>query len=257
MYHLWPDDARAYAVPNQFAFGSELVVAPITAPRDPVTLRGSVPAWLPPGGWIDLFTETVYAGDRMLELHRDSASIPALLRVGGVLALAGAGEADATRNPERLEVLVAPGADGAFVLVEDDGTGATPDDIPVARTPLRWRQAEGVLEIGPAEGAPGVVPEARTWTVRLLGTGFAATVESPTDRAVRVEAGADPAPQTPARSERLFATLGAAQYGHEAKAAAWRTLQSRLPPEAQLAELHAQGLPPALIGALAELVTAR
>jgi hypothetical protein len=252
MYHVVPGDPRAYEVPNQFAFGSELVVAPITVPRDRVTLRGSVRAWLPHGRWVDVFTETVYEGDRELELHRDGASIPALLRAGGILPLAASDDLDATRNPERLEVLVAPGADGEFVLVEDDGT-----DAAVARTPLRWRQAEGVLAIGPVEGASGVVPAARTWTVRVLGCGIVDTVAAPTGEAAEVAAGADLVPATPARSDRLFALLAAAQYDHEAKDAAWRTLQSDLPAGAQLAELHAQGLPPALLGALTELVTAR
>jgi hypothetical protein len=51
--------------------------------------------------------------------------------------------------------------------------------------------------------------------------------------------------------------LNGAQYGHEAKAAAWQTLTSELTPEAMLAELHAQALPRELIGALSELLTAR
>ena len=76
MYHLAPEEERAYAVPNQFAFGSELLVAPITTPRDPVTLRGAVRAWLPPGTWIDIFTSTVYEGDREIELHRDARLDP-------------------------------------------------------------------------------------------------------------------------------------------------------------------------------------
>src|SRR3954471_818822 len=252
MYHLAPDDPRAYAVPNQFGFGSELIVAPITAPRDRVTLRGAVRAWLPPGSWVDIFTGTVYDGDRELELHRDGASIPALLRAGGILPLAAEDDLDATRNPERLELLVAAGADGAFTLVEDDGEDAT------ARTRIAFDQATGVLEIGAAEDPAGLLPPSRTWTVTFPGLDVRRTVaDAPTDEAVRVEAGADPRPSTPARGERLFALLGGAQYGHDAKAAAWRTLESGLPPEAMLAELHAQGLPRSLLGALTEVLTAR
>ena len=68
--------------------------------------------------------------------------------------------------------------------------------------------------------------------------------------------------RTSARARRtapsaLFAMLNAAQWGHEAKAAAWRTLSSELAPDAMLAELHAQALPRELIGALSELLTAR
>ena len=66
--------------------------------------------------------------------------------------------------------------------------------------------------------------------------------------------GGRPADAGPLRA--LFDVLNAAQYGHEAKAAAWATLTSDLPPEAMLAELHAQGLPRELIGALSELLTA-
>jgi hypothetical protein len=69
--------------------------------------------------------------------------------------------------------------------------------------------------------------------------------------------GEDPVATTPEKADRLFALLAAAQYGHTEKDAAWQTLQSDKPAEAQLAELHARGLPRALLGALAELLTAR
>ena len=258
MYHLHPDHPRAYAVPNQYAFGSELLVAPITSPRDDVTLRGAVRAWLPPGSWVDVFTGSVYDGDREIELHRDGRSIPALLRAGGILPLAAEDDLDATRNPDRLELLVAPGADGEFTLIEDDGTGTTPETIPAARTTVTWRQEAGELTIGPADDPHGVLPRTRTWTVRFLGTDAGETIaDAPTGQAVRVTAGAGLEPRTPDRSEALFAVLNSAQSGHEAKLAAWETLTSDLPPEAKLAALHAQQLPRALIGALAELLTTR
>jgi hypothetical protein len=266
-------------VPNQFAFGSELIVAPITTPRDEVTLRGAVRAWLPPGTWIDVFTGTVYEGDREIELHRDGRSIPALLRAGGILPLAAGDDLDATRNPERLELLVAPGADGELTLVEDDGTGTTPDDIPTARTTVSWQQGRGELTIAAADGPRGILPAERTWTVTFLGVdedtpirahgasserargdGRASVTirDAPTDRPLRVEAGGgDVSPRTQGRAEALFAVLNAAQYGHEPKAAAWGTLTSELSPESMLAELHAQALPRELIGALSELLTAR
>ena len=160
-------------------------------------------------------------------------------------------------TPSALELLVAPGADGAFTLVEDDGTGTAPEDIRPVRTTITWRQAAGELTIGAADGPPGVLPGERTWTVTVLGTGRSETVSGPPDAALRVTVGADPAPRTPDRADALFDVLSCAQYGHEAKAAAWRTLTSDLAPEAMLAELHAQALPRELIGALSELLTAR
>ena len=278
MYHLAPDEPAAYEVPNEFAFGSELVVAPITTPRDPVTLLGSATAWLPPGLWTDIHTGVVHEGGRTVRLHRDGASVPALLKGGGILPLAAEHETDATRNPGHLQVLVAPGADGAFVLVEDDDTGTTPETIPVVRTPMRWEQATGTLTIGAADGPAGIVPETRTWTVTVLGLdaevpvtadghavptaagaagGVSVTVTADTNTALTVTVGADPRPHTPDVPGRLFALLNAAQYPYEAKAAIWRTVEADRSAADRLVELQAMAVPPGLLEAIAELLTAR
>jgi hypothetical protein len=244
-----------------------------------VTLRGEVRAWLPAGAWIDLFTGTAYDGDREIDLYRDGDSIPALLRAGGILPLAAEDAIDATVNPERLELLVAPGADGAFTLIEDDGSGTTPDDIPTARTTITWSQGSGALMIAARDDPHRVLPRPRTWRITFVGVRDDATLRvegagsadepvlaqrraSMTVRdvqageAVRVVAEVGDAPLSHDRSGALFATLNAAQFDHEAKAAAWRTLTSQLPHAAMLAELHAQELPRPLIGALYELLTA-
>ncbi len=206
-----------------------------------------------------MFTGTAYDGDREIDLHRDGRSIPALLRAGGILPLAAEDDLDATRNPDRLELLVAPGADGSFTLIEDDGTGATPQDIPTARTTIAWDQAAGTLTIGAAEDPHGILPATRTWTVTFLGVEHPGetVADAPTGEPVTVRADVADGPLTASREDALFEVLNAAQFGHEAKAAAWRTLSSELPPHAKLAELHAQELPRELIGALSELLTAR
>lgn len=308
MYHLHPEEPLAYTVPNEYAFGSELVVAPITRPVDRVTPRGSVRAWLPTGSWVDVLTGVVYDGGREIELHRDITSIPVLLREGGILPLAGTAEGDverdgarvadrdaldASRNPERLQLLVAVGRDGAFTMVEDDGTGVsadsdadadarapsgtTPRPIRPARTPITWRQADGVLTIGAVQGDVTAVPARRDWTVTFLAPGGAAEVRidgvavtrgadgavsahisnAPTDRPVAVTLGSGMTLATNGVADRLFAVLNAAQWGNEQKLAAWTVLRSELPVAARLAALTAQQVPTPLLGALTELLSAR
>ncbi|MGK5683495.1 TIM-barrel domain-containing protein [Actinoplanes sp. URMC 104] len=155
MYHREPDRDAAYEVPNQYQFGTELVVAAITEPADPRTCLGRVRAWLPDGVWVDVLTDLVYEGGRTLYLHRDLETIPVLAAAGALVPLDGqAVPGNDPVDPAHLEVLVVVGADGEFDLVEDD-----------ARTPLRFRQQDGVVQIGPASGATGV----RTWTVTLPG----------------------------------------------------------------------------------------
>jgi hypothetical protein len=278
MYHPHPDAEQAYEVPNQYAFGSELIVSPITSPHDPVTLLGAAHVWLPEGVWTDLTTSVAYDGGRELDLHRDDASIPVLLRAGGILPLAGEEALNATENPAFLEIVVAPGADGAFTLIEDDGTGTTPREIPTARTTITWRQADGALTIGPARGTAGIVPETRTWTVTLLAVNDVTTVtidgqpravtpvagrasvvvaDVPNDNETRVVFGPDCIPRTSDLRERLFAILNRSQHDYEAKNAIWDTLTRETAAAAKLAELQSRAVPGALLSAIAELLTAR
>jgi hypothetical protein len=109
MYYDHPWDEAAYSVPHQFMFGTDLLVAPITSPADPVTGLASVNAWLPEGDWIDVFTRVGYSGGRTVKLHRDLDSIPVLARVGTVLPLADGPlelSAPADDIPERIFALL-------------------------------------------------------------------------------------------------------------------------------------------------------
>src|SRR5687768_4508101 len=136
MYYEHPDEGDAYQVPNQYMFGTDLLVAPITAPADPVPGLGRVTAWLPEGEWVDVFTGLRYRGGRLLRLHRDLATIPVLARPGTVLPLVPADDVlGGVEPPRRVEVRVVSGADGEFTLVEDR------DDGLWARTRLTWDDA--------------------------------------------------------------------------------------------------------------------
>jgi alpha-glucosidase (family GH31 glycosyl hydrolase) len=278
MYHLEPRRHEAYGVPNQYAFGSELIVAPITEPRSAESLRGRVRVWLPAGTWTDVFTGTVYRGDRSVELHRDTASIPVLLREGGVLPLAAASDLDATRNPAAFEVLVAPSAAGEFVLAEDDEDDRVvgPDGGPAARTVLRWDPEIGELRIGPVDGRADVVPAVREWTLTFLaklpsgqvtvdgrpvevtgGDGrWSVTTEGRSDEALVVRVEGDRLRVGTSQDDAIRELLERAQTGNPEKLEAWDVVRSLRPAAERIAELAAVGLPDAVRAAVIELLGA-
>ncbi|KRF23771.1 glycoside hydrolase family 31 protein [Phycicoccus sp. Soil803] len=172
MYWGDPGADESYDVPTQFRFGTELVVAPITTPQHRTLGLGSVQAWLPEGDWTDLFTGTRYRGGRQLRLHRPMETLPVLLRAGGILPLAGGEDQSVgTELPDRLELVVAPGADGRFELVEDDGSA----DAHTAVTTITWDHASRTLTVAPATGDTDVLPASRDWSVVLLGANAVAT----------------------------------------------------------------------------------
>ena len=60
MYYPYADRQEAYAVPNQYFFGSQLMVCPITRPMDPTLMLADTTAWLPEGLWFDFATGQPY-----------------------------------------------------------------------------------------------------------------------------------------------------------------------------------------------------
>lgn len=196
MYWDYPDSDEAYSVPNQYRFGSELLVAPITLPRNSNTHLGKVDAWLPPNRYADIFTGLVYSGDRSLTLHRPLTQIPVLAPEGSIIPTDAAWRPKSgSPNPEALEILLVVGADGSFDLIEDDGKGTSVDDgdfqlvssgasssseedgmeekgdatVRFIHTPITYKQDTGVLKIGPTYPANDPsIPSSREWKIRLV-----------------------------------------------------------------------------------------
>lgn len=119
MYYAYPHCENAYKVKNQYSFGSELIVCPITSPQHKETGMGSVKAWIPDGEYTDIFTGQKYDGSQMLTLNRDLNSIPVLAKAGAVIPLSS-DEGNGCGNPSNLEVWVYKGSND-FEMYEDNG----------------------------------------------------------------------------------------------------------------------------------------
>lgn len=122
-YH--EDCPQVYNVPNEYWFGTEMIVCPITKPVDADSLTASFEAWIPEGEWYDFFTGQRYTGGRMLRLYRGKKTIPVLVKAGGIVPLADDWMTSHLENPRVLEIQVFQGADGRFCLYEDGEGGKT------------------------------------------------------------------------------------------------------------------------------------
>jgi alpha-glucosidase (family GH31 glycosyl hydrolase) len=176
MYWLHPDVAAAYEVPDEYRFGSQLVVAPVVEPIDRRLLRAKTKVWLPQGVWFDFFSGRRYVADRPQGVRFLTWStierIPAFAPAGGIVPLQDDDHDNRVGNPSSLSVVVFPGADGEFSLREDDGRYADNADLcsmHVADTSLRFDSSAATVTIGKARGDAHVVPRERHWTVILRG----------------------------------------------------------------------------------------
>ena len=169
MYWLSPETDAAYSFPNEYAFGTELVCAPITEKRDPVVQMGRADAWLPEGMWVDAFTGRIYSGGRKLSFWRPLSQMPVFARAGGIIPLqADQAISNDVQNPQALEVFVFPGADGSFTLWEDSGDTPTDLDENWASTRMAYCDEKSFTIEAPT-GNLSVLPPKRSWRISLRG----------------------------------------------------------------------------------------
>lgn len=172
LYYYYPHNQEAYEHKNEYFFGSELLVMPVTSPQIPNLHRAGEKIWLPEGVWFDFFTSIVYEGGRKMWMYRGLESIPVLVKAGGIVPMQGdlKKAAETTENPVSLVWRVYGGADGKFVLYEDDNTSCDYQKGICVETVIElfWNE-DATIVIHPAKGQLSYIPDKRTQTIEFYG----------------------------------------------------------------------------------------
>ncbi len=174
MYYTHPKCSAAYEVGNQFWFGSELIVAPITQPRDRHDMMGCVNAWLPEGIWFDYFDGTAYYSEhgRKVDIFRKLDGYPVFAKAGAIVPRTTlVPHSNQTEASEELNITVFPGASNSFTLYEDQGEYYEYQNGAFVSTEmtLDYTENKAVFCICPAEGDRSLIPEKRRWRIELRG----------------------------------------------------------------------------------------
>lgn len=166
MYYKYPREKDAYSVPNEYMFGTELIVCPITEKIDPRTELAGTDCFIPEGRYTDIFTGRIYEGKQKLRLYRDEASIPVLAKEGAIIPLYPENIGNSTENPEEYDILVYRGT-GNIDLYEDDGTTNNFKNGAYCLTPIFVVEEENniTFAIFQIQGDRSVVPEKRTFNI--------------------------------------------------------------------------------------------
>ena len=181
MYYAHPKETLAYEVKNQFMFGSELMIAPITQPSNPITCKGSTKVWLPKGDWFDFFSGLHYTSKkgRTLSVHRDLGEYPVFAKAGAIVPLQ---KHHLLKAGDDLEIVIFPGADNCFTLYEDagDGYGFEKGGAVHTEMVMRWSEAP-VFTVKPARGDLSLLPSRRCYRFILRGFSKEAAVKALVD----------------------------------------------------------------------------
>lgn len=124
--------------------------------------------YLPAGSqWYDFWTNEVAEGGQKLKVTTVFNRIPLYVRAGSIVPLGPDVQYVTEKKWDNLKVCVYPGADGNFVLYEDEGNNYNYENGAYTEIPMTWNDAKRTLTIDARRGCYEGMLDERKFTVRM------------------------------------------------------------------------------------------
>lgn len=152
---------------NEYFFGSEMLICPITKKKNPVINRVVQRIFVPEGIWFDFKTGKKYPGDKYYMCFYKDDEYPAFCKAGSIIPLSH--EKD-TENPKTMELVIFPLADNSYIIYEDDGitNSYKKGDNLLTRVDYKYQKDNYSVMIT-SKGLTNLVPE-RKYIIRFKNT---------------------------------------------------------------------------------------
>jgi len=181
LYYKYPETYDEPLYKNEYYYGSELFVCPITTPKDSVMNRVVHRIFLPNGVWYDFKTGKKFTGgNRYVTFYKDE-DYPVYAKTGAIIPLAklDPNNINDTKPPKTLEIQIFPGRSNTYKMYEDDGVSSMYKEGYSFTTEINYYYKENdfSVSIEPLDGKLGIIPEKRNYIIRFRNTKFTEGVQ--------------------------------------------------------------------------------
>ncbi len=196
LFSDFANDRRVWDTTDEFMFGRSILAAPVVEAQytaEAVVKEDAMSGWdkkeahdsgnlakvdfkaqktatkyLPSGAeWYDFWTGKRFKGGQKVTLQTQLDRVPMFVRAGSILPLGPEMQYTGEKSWDNLEIRIYPGADGKFVLYEDEGDNYNYEKGVFATIAFQWNNKSQTLTIGNRQGTyPGML-ESRHFTVVL------------------------------------------------------------------------------------------
>ena len=192
----FPNDPKALDLNDEFMFGKSILVAPIVKAqytpekivkvneeegwnRDSVKdadgnmvvdfkAKKRTQVYLPAGTtWYDFWTNRQYKGGQRIELETSIDNTPLFIKAGSIIPFGPKVQYTTEKQWDHLQLRVYPGANGSFVLYEDEFDNYNYEKGEYTEIPITWNNASRTLTIGDRKGAYKGMLLSRKFTILL------------------------------------------------------------------------------------------
>lgn len=165
----FPRDKKAIRVDNEYMFGRNLLVMPVTdslytyydtkarkgftSVADVAKAVKNVKVYLPQGAkWYNFWTNEQHAGGQTVNMPCPIDIMPVYVKAGSILPFGPAVQYATEKKWDNLEIRIYPGADGEFTLYEDEGDNYNYENGAFSQIRFRWNDATRTLTIDDRKG---------------------------------------------------------------------------------------------------------
>jgi alpha-glucosidase (family GH31 glycosyl hydrolase) len=171
MRALWlhyPSDPDAVGRGDEYLWGRDMLVAPVV--EQGATSRS---LYLPQGAWYDFWTGEQVAGGAKITRPVDLKTIPLYIRAGAIIPTGPVKQHTDEIADGALTLTVYPGADGAAVVYEDDGSSFAHQTGEHRKIAVIWhdRAKRLVLKLEQESPSTELATLQRTIAIRISTTG--------------------------------------------------------------------------------------
>ncbi len=169
MYYEYPEIEEAYKFKDQYFFGDEMIVSPVTSPEDPDSMLSKKKVWLPEGKWIEWFKGRIIDGPGVFERSFSIDEIPVYLKAGSIVPMQPKMRNTHEKPVDPLILMVFPYDSGEFELYEDEGNtlGYKKNEFTWQKIRNNWLNDKIKIEIYPAVGEFKGMLERRGYEIRV------------------------------------------------------------------------------------------
>ncbi|MFC5864536.1 TIM-barrel domain-containing protein [Acidicapsa dinghuensis] len=174
LYYDWPEADEAYSSKNEYVFGKDMIVAPVTTPVDKDSQLADEAVWIPQGEWIERPTGKHFTGPQTVQRKYSISQIPVFLRAGAIVPMQPKMLYTGQKPVDPLILNIFPFADtqtSTYSVYDDASRGENYKSGVCAWTDISAKQSgdDLTIEIAPVRGSyPGMLTQ-RSYEIRLPG----------------------------------------------------------------------------------------
>lgn len=169
MYYDYPDTDEAYSFRNEYMFGDDILIFPITKPgKEGYT---EVDLWLPDGEWYELHSGQLLEGNKIITRSFALDEYPVYIKAGTILPMYTDDVMNLNDCNERIVATVFPGKAGNsnFILYEDNGNDKNyAAEYASTRISLNRNASMDEIIIGTRKGKFDGMETSRKLSVKIL-----------------------------------------------------------------------------------------